>query len=130
MSNQVKYKQLIMNDVVLTASYVDEQWWLAVKHLCEALGIDFKYQFDAIKEDPILSQVCGIKIMVDKRNRRQEMFVLPEKYVYGWLFGIRSDSPALWQFKRKCYDLFFDYFENNNSNRDELDLFNQKPLLS
>ena len=47
------------------------------------------------------------------------MFCLPEKYIYGWLFGIRSNSPDLISYKKECYDVLFNYFHGIIGSRQE-----------
>lgn len=92
---------------VLTA---DGQWWVAVKPICEALEIDFQAQHRSILTDEILGQLSSEQTMVAADGRLRKMTCLPEKYVYGWLFAIRSDSPGLLQYKRECYDILYNHF--------------------
>lgn len=88
----------------------DGQWWVAVKPICEALGVHYKSQHRAISDDKILGQLSSNQRMVAADSREREMFCLPEKFVYGWLFSINSDSGGLLLYKRKCYEVLFDYF--------------------
>jgi len=46
----------------------------------------------------------------DSIKRLQEMVCLPEKYIYGWLFSINSESEDLAKFQLECYDILFDHF--------------------
>lgn len=48
------------------------------------------------------------------------MTCLPEKYIYGWLFSLRSDSPELIEYKRTCYELLYNHFHGTITNRKEL----------
>lgn len=88
----------------------DGQWWVAVKPICSAIGIDFQAQHKRITADRILSRVSSNQTTHDATNRLQEMFCLPEKYIYGWLFSVQSDKPELDEFKLTCYDLLFNHF--------------------
>jgi hypothetical protein len=38
------------------------------------------------------------------------MLCLPEKFVYGWLFSIRSESEELKIYKLKCYEILYEHF--------------------
>jgi hypothetical protein len=110
-------KQLTVNSVSLIAFQEDGEWWLAVKPLCAALKVDYKQQQKNISTDPILSRASCVRTTHDTTNRRQEMLCLPERYVYGWLFGLRSESTALAKYKQVCYDVLFDYFHGNSGKR-------------
>ncbi len=92
---------------VLTA---DGQWWVAIKPICEALSIDFEAQRKNLKNDEILGQLPSNQTVVAADGKAREMLCLPEKYVYGWLFSIRSDSNVLADYKRKCYDVLYNHF--------------------
>ena len=74
-------------DIIATS---DEQL-VAIRPICEALGIDRKRQQDKIKEHPILSAVGGLKPLTGADGKQYEMFCLPLEYIFGWLFTI---NPA------------------------------------
>lgn len=88
----------------------DGQNWVALKPICDVLNVDWINQFKNLKEDEILSRVLSKQTIHDASNRLQEMVCLPEKWVYGWLFSIRSESEELKLYKVKCYELLYDYF--------------------
>lgn len=103
-------KLLDFEDKKITIVEVDGIAWVPVKPVCEALGISYKHQHETIKADEILGQLSRIHRTVGADDKSREMFCLPEKYVYGWLFSIRSDSPDLRVYKMKCYDVLYHYF--------------------
>lgn len=88
----------------------DGTTWVAIKPICTALGVDYIRQFKNVQEDIILSGVLSKQTIHDSINRLQEMVCLPEKYVYGWLFSINSQSEQLIKYKKECYDILFDHF--------------------
>ncbi|WP_421830212.1 phage antirepressor N-terminal domain-containing protein [Larkinella sp.] len=96
---------------------VDGTYWLAVKPICEALGVNYNRQFQNLKEDEILSQLFAEQQMVAGDGKLRKMVSLPEKWVYGWLFSIRSESEELKQYKLKCYELLYDYFHGTMTQR-------------
>lgn len=98
----------------------DGQYWVAVKPICEVLGIDFNRQFKNLKEDEILSLVLALQPIPDKRNRPQETLCLPEKYVYGWIFSINAQSEQLKQYKKECYDVLYNHFHGASIERIQL----------
>ena len=90
---------------------VDGTFWVAIKPICDALGVEYTRIFKNIKADKTLNQLLANQPMVGADLRVRNMVALPEKYVYGWLFSINSDSDALQTYKLKCYDLLYDYFQ-------------------
>ena len=89
---------------------VDKTYWIALKPICEALNVDYIRSFRNAKNDPILGSVLSEQtIQVAKNGKKQgrNMTCIPEKYVYGWLFSLRSDSPELLAYKRTCYELLY-----------------------
>jgi hypothetical protein len=45
---------------------------------------------------------------------------IPEKFIYGWIFSINSDSKELIEFKKECYELLFNYFNGVIGRRKDL----------
>lgn len=84
--------------------------WIAIKPICEVLGVEYDHQAEKIKQDPILSQLHGKHQLVAADNRVRKMICLPEKYIYGWIFSINSKSDNLVDYKQKCYEVLFDHF--------------------
>lgn len=105
----------------------DGQYWIAIKPICEALGVDYIRQFKNLKEDPILSQLLSNQTIVADDKKLREMVCLPEKYVYGWLFSINSKSKELAEYKLTCYDVLYNHFHGIITNRKEL-LLNKMEL--
>lgn len=102
---------------------VDKTYWIALKPICEALNVDYIRSFRNAKNDPILGSVLSEQtIQVAKNGKKQgrNMTCIPEKYVYGWLFSLRSDSPELLAYKRTCYELLYNHFHGTITNRKEL----------
>lgn len=96
------------------------EWYVAIKPICEALGIQFHWQHKRILEHPILGQLSQNSVMVAADGRLREMFCLPEKVIYGWLFSLQSDKPELIQFQWKCYDLLYNHFHGALTGRPQL----------
>ena len=110
MENKIK-KFLEFNGKNILFISVNGTYWVAIKPICEALSVNYNRVFKNIKTDKILKQLLANQPMVGADNRVRNMVALPEKYVYGWLFSINSDSDALQNYKLKCYDVLFEYFQ-------------------
>lgn len=94
-------------------------YWIAIKPICEALEVNFDRQFKNLKVDKILSQVYA-KQPIPTAGGIQKMLCISERYVYGWLFSIKSDSKQLLEYKRTCYELLFEYFHGAITSRETL----------
>jgi hypothetical protein len=83
--------------------------YLPIKPICTALGINYKAQFDKIKEDPILLKKYKLIKALSADNKKYKMLCLPVKYVLGWLFticekNIKEDArEELIKYKNICY---------------------------
>lgn len=99
-------------DIIATS---DEQM-IAIRPICEALGINEEGQRQRIVRDEILSSTaCMIKaVAADGKDR--EMYCIPLRYVFGWLFSIdisrvnEAAREGVTGYKRQCYDALFDHF--------------------
>lgn len=111
----------------------DGQYWIAVKPICEALGVNYDRQYKNLKDNPILAPAYAIQhIQVLSENgvlQGRKMVCLPEKYIYGWIFSINSESPELWDYKKTCYDILYSHFHGIITNQKEL-LLNQMDIDS
>lgn len=110
----------VFNGRRISMMATDGQWYVAVKPICEGLNVDYIQQFKNLKDDEILGQLLCEHTMVAADGRLRKMTCLPEKYVYGWLFSIRSDSAELIEYKRVCYDLLYNHFHGALTGRMEI----------
>lgn len=104
------YKFLQFNGKSIYFLNVDGTYYVAVKPICDALNIDSKQQIKNIKKHQILGDVGCVHTLRDSLERMQNMFCLPEQYVYGWIFSIRSKSEDLAEYQRECYDVLYKHF--------------------
>lgn len=89
---------------------VSNEYWIAIKPICEALDIDYIRAYKNISEDKILVQLLSEQTMVGADNKNRRMVCLPEKYIYGWIFSLRSRSGVLREYQLQCYEILFNYF--------------------
>lgn len=102
---------------------VDGKYWIAMKPICEALNIDMNRSYQNAKNDPILGPELAIQqVQVSKNGKKQlrNVTCIPEEFIYGWIFSLRSDSEELVEYKRTCYKLLYNYFHGTITNRKEL----------
>ncbi len=101
---------LSFNEKTIYFKEVGNEYWIAIKPICEALNVDYIRAYKNISEDENLSQLLSEQTMVGADNKNRKMVCLPEKYIYGWLFSLRSKSEALKKYQMKCYEVLFNYF--------------------
>ncbi|MFC2634246.1 MAG: phage antirepressor N-terminal domain-containing protein, partial [Capnocytophaga granulosa] len=77
------------------------EYWIAIKPICEALNVDYIRAYKNLTKDELLNGVLSKQTIHDKSNRLQEMVCLPEKFIYGWIFSLRSKSEELKQYRIK-----------------------------
>ncbi|MDD4375135.1 MAG: phage antirepressor N-terminal domain-containing protein [Bacteroidales bacterium] len=89
---------------------------VAVKPLCEALGIDFSAQLQRLKRDEILSSVVVMITTTGSDGKQYEMVTIPYKYAFGWLFTIDTSKVRpeakdfVLKYKMECYDALYNHF--------------------
>jgi hypothetical protein len=118
MNNMKKY--LDFNGTQIPFALIDGKYWVAIKPICEALGVDYIRQFKNLKSDEILGQLLSKQTITGADDKLYKMISLPERYVYGWIFSLQSKSEALVAYKMKCYDVLYDYFHGTLTRRQEL----------
>ena len=110
-------KFLEFNGKRISVLCADGTWWVAIRPICEALGIKYEAQFERLQNHRILGQLFRKQGMVAADNRFREMVCLPEKYVYGWLFSINSEKPELIEYQQTCYDILYNHFHGTMTGR-------------
>lgn len=99
-------------DIVATS---DEQL-IPIRPICEALGIDAKVQRQKIQDDEDLSSTGVLSTSVGADGKEREMFCLPIRYIFGWLFTINPKNvkpeaqEAVRAYRRRCYDALYQHF--------------------
>lgn len=97
-----------------------------IKPICTALGIDDRAQRTKIQEDDILNSVGVLSTLTGADSKTYEMWALPLKYVYGWIFTINPKNVApeakenVIKYRKECYDVLYDHFTGKISKTNEL----------
>jgi len=61
-----------------------------------------------------------MQVSKNGKSQLRNVTCIPEEFVYGWIFSLRSDSEELTQYKRTCYRLLYNHFHGTITNRKEL----------
>lgn len=108
--------------------------YVAMKPICENIGLDWKSQFARIKRDEVLAQGMVI-ITTPTKGGLQEMLCLPIHYLNGWLFGVDTNrvkaeiKDKLITYKKECYQALFDYWNNGAAVNPRATKDERKPLV-
>ena len=99
-------------DIIATS---DEQL-IAIRPICEALGIGAEAQRQKIMEHPILASTALLSKVLAGDGREREMLCLPIRCIFGWLFTINPSNvneearEALIRYQHECYDALCHHF--------------------
>lgn len=92
--------------------------YFAPRPICQAIGLDWKAQYERIKRNPVLSTcVVMSTTQLPGDTQQREIVTLPLKLLNGWLFGIDAGrvKPALREsiltYQRECYDALAAYWQ-------------------
>lgn len=113
----MKTESVTVNSVIIDCPIENGVYYVAIRPICDALGIDYRKQFERIKSDQKLGQLVTHTVTSSAGDGKQrEMFCLPLKYIFGWLFSIdeskvnpRSKEIFI-RYKDECYDVLYDHF--------------------
>lgn len=101
--------------------------FVAVKPICQVLGISHDAQNRRIKSDQILNSVATTVVATGSDGKNYEMTCLPVKYVFGWLFSIDDKlvkgqaRENLLTYKRECYEILYETFFNRAKHYEKRD---------
>lgn len=90
--------------------------YVAMKQICEAIGLDWDSQRKRIKRDPVLSSVAVMMTVTAEDGKLYETICLPLEKLNGWLFGIDANrvKPELREevicYQLYCYDVLYEYY--------------------
>ncbi|WP_278650990.1 phage antirepressor N-terminal domain-containing protein, partial [Rodentibacter pneumotropicus] len=103
----------------------DGIYYVAMRPICENIGLDWAAQYSRIKRDEVLNSTVVIITMVAEDSKNREMFCLPIGYLNGWLFGIdvKRVKPeiqdTLIMYKKECYKALADYWIKSKAERSQ-----------
>src|SRR5690606_25577932 len=87
-----------------------------IKPICQALGVDFAGQKEKIENDELLGPTVGLSPTVGGDGKEREMFCLPYKFIFGWLFTINPKNvkeeakESVINYKLACYNALYQSF--------------------
>lgn len=101
----------------LTTIKAGDQIMVAVKPICEAIGLDWSAQYRRLQRDAIMQGCVAIMAMqVPGEIQTREVVTIPLGHLNGWLFGVSASRAKpeirdkLLQYQRECYQVLHDYW--------------------
>ena len=98
----------------------DGEHYVAMKPICENIGIDWRAQYNKINRHPILNPVVVMMTTTGSDGKQYKMQMLPVKYLQGWLFMVDANrvkpeiKERLIQYQRECFDVLNQYWQNKS----------------
>lgn len=112
MTNQIS----TVNGVAITTVKENEEIFIPIRPICDALGIAYHPQYTKLQEDEFLAPTVTIIVTVAADGKEREMVSLPLRYIYGWLATINPGKVApevrdtVCRYRQECYDVLYDHF--------------------
>ena len=106
----------IVNGISLQVVADGREQLVAVKPVCEILGVDFSAQRAKLKEHPVYGSTMVLSTTVGADGKDREMLCIPLQFFPGWLFSINPDNVKeearenLIKYQLECNKVLFDYF--------------------
>ena len=100
----------------LVAVQNNENIYVAVKPICDAIGLDYISAYKGLQNDEIIGELLSIQTIVAADLKQRDMVCVPIQMLSAWLCGIQIGKvkaevrPVLVQFKRECANALFSYF--------------------
>lgn len=122
MTNQISTQTISFNNQSLITVEQNDRHYVAMKPICENIGLNWASQYQRIQRDEVLS--LGVVIITTPTNSgEQQMICLPIEYLNGWLFGIDINRckpeirETLIKYKKECYQVLHNYWFNGKAER-------------
>lgn len=116
----------VVNGIEIAAVRDEEHnFFVPVKPICEAIGVDPEAQRQRIIRHYILGSTAFTLKVVAADDKEREMLCLPLEYVYGWLFTIDANLVAeanrenVKRYQLECYQALYTHFAGSLRRRVE-----------
>ena len=106
----------IINGISLQVVADEREQLVAVKPVCEILGVNYTTQVEKLKSHPIFSSVIPLRGTTGADGKTYQMLCIPLQFFPGWLFSINPDNvreearERLIEYQLECNKVLFDYF--------------------
>lgn len=111
MANSFELAPVEFHSDYLSVTLIDGIPYVAIKPICNAIGIDFEGQHIRIKRHPVLNSVACVTKSTGIDGKQCNMLMLPLNKLDGWLFSISVSqtlhklSERLMLYQAECFDV-------------------------
>ena len=112
------------NGATLVTTLIDGVPYVALRPICESIGVDWKAQHSRIKRHPVLNSVVVITTTTGADGKQYEMVMLPLNKLNGWLFGVTVSRikpelrGCLTVYQAECFEVLARHFGAAPANPD------------
>lgn len=91
----------------MTVFKSENQIYVAIRPICEALGLDIEKQIDNLRNHEVLAE---------EKKVFNKLVCLPIQMLNGWLFGIQANKTKpevrekLRAYQKRCYEVLYNHF--------------------
>jgi hypothetical protein len=124
MSN-TKLETIQFHDQQLIVLNHQNKPYIAMKPICENIGLDWHAQRQRIHRHHVLSK-GEVMITLPSKSGNQEYVCLPISMINGWLFGIETSRvkpeirATLEQYQLECFDVLYNHFMPNKETHQQV----------
>lgn len=111
-----KPKIIKFNNQQIPVYFVGDKPFVAMKQICENIGLQWEAQLKRIKRNHVLNSSMSIMDMVAQDGRIREVICLPFSMLNGWLMGVDANKvrleikDTLIKYQLECYDVLYNHF--------------------
>lgn len=104
------------NNQQLSVFFLNEKPYVAMKPICENIGLQWEAQLKRIKRNHVLNSSMSIMDMVAQDGKIREVICLPFGMLNGWLMGVDVNKvkseirETLIKYQLECYDVLYKHF--------------------
>ena len=106
----------IINGISLQVVADDREQLVAIKPVCEILGVAYSPQYTKLREHPVYGSTITLSVTVGADGKEREMACIPLRFFPAWIFSINPDNVKdeirehLIEYQLKCNDILYAYF--------------------
>lgn len=104
------------NGQSLLATLIESKPYVAMKPICENIGLDWAARYTRINRHKILKASIVMTTTVAEDGKQREMLFLQLSKLNGWLFGVDANRvkeevrPKLERYQAECFDVLEKHF--------------------
>lgn len=98
--------------------------YVAIRPICEAMGLDWSKQYRTLTSDPVLATcVATVAAQLNNADQSRNYVCLPLSFLNGWLLRLNANNFAepkrsrIIAYQRDCYNVLYKHFVSDAAHR-------------